>query len=97
MKKISLKETHLIQLIESEIAKVKKSDLNKDWDAERIVNTIKRDKYMFIKTKDGYLKQVDRKSGQTKTYFLTKKDADIANDLISEINKLKSKLDGILK
>lgn len=97
MKIISLKESELITLIESEIAKVNKSDLKKDWDAERIVNSIKRGKDMYIKTKGGNLKKVDRKSGQTKTYFLTKKEADEANKLIDEINTLKSKLDGILK
>jgi ethanolamine utilization protein EutQ (cupin superfamily) len=97
MKTISLKESQLIKLIEAEVAKVKKSDLKKDWDAERIVNAIKRDKNMYIKTDGGQFKQVDRKAGQKKTYFLTKKEADEANGLIKEINRLQSKLDSILK
>jgi hypothetical protein len=98
MRRITLTENELIQLIEAEITTINKNDLTRtDWDAERIVNSLKRGKDMYIKTKGGYLKQVNRKSGQTKTYFLTKSDVDDANNLIKEINKLKSKLDSILK
>lgn len=97
MKKIFLTETQLIQLIEAEVVKVKKSELKNDWDAKRIVNLRKRNKHMFIKTKEGYFKEIRRRSGQTKVYFLTKKDSEIANKLVDQINKLKSKLNDILK
>lgn len=96
MKKITISEKNLIDLIESEIAIVNKGDLKGDWDSERIVNSIKRNKNMYVKTKNGLLKQVDRKPGQTKVYFLKTKEANEANDLIKQINLLKSKLDDIL-
>ena len=97
MRKIQLTENELIRLIEVEVMRVNKNVLGVDWDAERIVNSTKRNKVMYIKTDGGQLKQVDRKSVQKKTYFLTKKDADEANKLIKEINRLQSKLESIIK
>ena len=95
-KKITLKESELISLIENSII-VKKNDLGSDWDAERIVKSKLHDKNMYKKIEGGRLEKIDRKSGTQKVYFLTDKDADIANKLIDGINELKYKLSKILK
>jgi hypothetical protein len=97
MRKVLLTESQLIELIESEVVKINKSDLKNDWDAERIVNLKGRNKIMVTKTKSGNFKEIDRKSGQSKVYYISKKDLGVVNNLVDQINELKSKLDSILK
>lgn len=86
----------LNKLTEAVISKIKKSDLGPDWDSERILNKKERNKDMYIKTNNGF-KQIERKSGQTKVYFLTKIQAERANSIVEKINKLQSDLNEILK